>query len=71
MASKKYIELQSFTDVELTNELRETEHQYRLQKFDHAVKGLENPMDLREIRRDIARLKTEIRKRELENSLPL
>lgn len=65
MASKKYIELQAFTDVELTNELVATQQQYRLQKFDHAVKGLENPMELREIRRDIARLKTEIRKREL------
>jgi large subunit ribosomal protein L29 len=67
MASKKYLELQSFSDAELMNELKETQTQYQLQKFDHAVKGLENPVELKEIRRDVARLKTEIRKRELAN----
>jgi large subunit ribosomal protein L29 len=40
----------------------------RKRKFDHATKGLENPIFLREIRRDIARLKTEIRRRELANA---
>lgn len=34
-------------------------------KFDHAVKGLGNPMELRSLRRDVARLHTEIRSREL------
>ena len=34
-------------------------------KFDHAIKGLENPIGLLEVRRDIARLKTEIRRREV------
>ena len=34
-------------------------------KFDHAIKGLDNPMSLKEIRRDIARLKTEARRRVL------
>lgn len=67
MASKKYLELQAFSDEELVNELKETQSQHQLQKFDHAVKGLENPKELTEIRRDVARLKTEIRKRELAN----
>ncbi|MDX1667046.1 MAG: 50S ribosomal protein L29 [Saprospiraceae bacterium] len=65
MATKKFLELQEFSNEDLQSELRQTEEQYQKIKFDHAVKGLENPMALREVRRDIARLKTEIRRREL------
>jgi large subunit ribosomal protein L29 len=68
MATKKFLELQEFSDQELINELQETQAQYQKLKFDHATKGLENPIFLREIRRDIARLKTEIRRRELANA---
>ncbi len=67
MASKKFLELQEFTDTELLNELTETKTQYQKQRFDHAIKGLDNPLKLKVIRRDIARLKTEIRRRELAN----
>lgn len=65
MATKKFLELQEFSDQELLNELQETQAQYQKLKFDHATKGLENPIVLREVRRDIARLKTEVRRREL------
>ncbi len=65
MPSKKYIELQEFTEDELKNELTETMSQYKKLQFDHALRGLENPIALREVRRDIARLNTEVRNREL------
>lgn len=65
MASKKFIELQEFSDEDLSNELKETQAQYQKLKIDHAIKGLENPLTLREVRRDIARMKTEIRRREV------
>jgi len=65
MATKKYLELQEFKDADLLTELEETEKQYDKLKFDHAIQGLENPLVLREVRRDIARLKTEVRKREV------
>lgn len=65
MASKKYIELQEFSDEDLQAELNATEVQYQKLQFDHAIKGLDNPLVLREVRRDIARLKTEARRREL------
>lgn len=65
MATKKYLELQEFNDADLLTELGETEKQYNKLQFDHAIQGLENPMVLREVRRDIARLKTEIKKREI------
>ena len=65
MATNKYIELQEFSDEDLKNELTETQDQYKKLKFDHAIRGLENPLLLKEVRRDIARLQTEVRKREV------
>lgn len=65
MASKKFIELQEFSDVDLVNELNETVVQYSKLKLDHAVRGIENPLVIRDVRRDVARLKTEVRRREL------
>lgn len=65
MATKKFLELQEFTDEDLKTELQETQAQYQKLQFDHATRGLDNPILLREVRRDIARLQTEIRRREL------
>lgn len=65
MASKKYIELQDYSLPDLRNELSETRVQFQRLKFDHATKGLDNPLVLREVRRDIARLQTAIRQREM------
>ncbi len=70
MASKKFLELQDFSDTDLISELEATEAEYQKMKFDHAVKGLDNPLTLREMRRDIARLKTEARRRELAQLTP-
>lgn len=53
------------TDADLQAQLASMEHEYQQMKFDHAVKGLANPMELRELRRNIARILTEGRKREL------
>ncbi len=65
MATNKYLELQGFSDEDLASELTQTEIQYQKLNFDHAIKGLDNPLILREVRRDIARLKTEIRRRQI------
>lgn len=67
MPSKKFLELQEFSEADLKNELNETVKQYQKLKFDHAIKGLDNPLNLREVRRDIARLKSEVRRREINN----
>lgn len=66
MATKKYLELKEFSAEDLANELKETKVQYQKQKFDHALKGLDNPLLLRDIRRDIARLQSEVRRREID-----
>ena len=47
MASKKFVELQEFSDEELMNELQETSTQMSKLKFDHGLKGLDNPKVLR------------------------
>ncbi|MCB0667750.1 MAG: 50S ribosomal protein L29 [Saprospiraceae bacterium] len=65
MPSKKSLELKEFSLEDLKNELVETQTQYQKMQFDHATKGLENPLSLREVRRDIARLRTELRNREI------
>lgn len=70
MASKKFLELKEFGLEELTNELNETRKMYSKMKFDHAIKGLENPLALKEVRRDVARLNTEVRRRELTEVAP-
>ena len=46
---------------------RISEDEMRLKKltFAHAITPLENPMSIRGLRRDIARMKTELKKREL------
>ena len=68
MATKQFQKLQEFNDAELVSELEQTRAQYQKLTFDHAIKGLDNPIALRAIRRDIARLQSEIRRRELEKS---
>ncbi len=65
MASAKFLELQGFSDEDLKVELQEIKRQYQKMKIDHSIRGIENPLDLREVRRDIARLNTEVRRREI------
>lgn len=70
MATKKFLELKEFSVEELQAEIATTRAQYSKMKFDHAIKGLENPLALREVRRDIARMSTELNRRSLENINP-
>jgi len=65
MASNKFTELQGFSDDDLQKEVAKIQEQYTKMNFEHATRGLEKPLELREVRRDIARIKTEIRRREL------
>ncbi len=65
MATKKYLEVIELSDEDLKKELAEAKEDYVKLKFDHSVTGLENPLAIRSLRRDIARLNTEIRRREV------
>lgn len=52
-------------------EARIQEDKLRLKKleFAHAISPLENPVSIRHVRKDIARLRTEFRRRKLETIL--
>lgn len=64
--AKKKLNLKELTTVELLEKLKEDSSHYTKMKFNHVVTTLENPMTLRQVRRDIARMKTELKKRESE-----
>ncbi|MCZ2224036.1 MAG: 50S ribosomal protein L29 [Chitinophagales bacterium] len=68
MATKKFDFNKSIREISESDlQARITEDTLRLKKleFAHAISPLENPMTIRGLRRDIARLKTELRKRSL------
>jgi large subunit ribosomal protein L29 len=68
MATKKYDFNKGLKDTSVTDlKARIDEDQLRLKKleFAHAISPLENPMSIRGLRKDIARLKTELKKKEL------
>ena len=62
MKSKQVLEM---TDKELQNKLNELKAELFSLRFKNATNQLENPMLLVETRRDIARIKTVIRQREI------
>lgn len=60
-------EIRDMTTQEITDRIEQLqEERFRL-RFRSATQQLENPMLLRNLRRDIARLKTVLRQRELQN----
>jgi large subunit ribosomal protein L29 len=65
MATKKFIELSEMSEDDLRAELVQINTQYQKLRFDHTIKGLDNPVTLKETRRDIARIQTELRRREV------
>lgn len=65
MSNKNIEQFRAMNADELGAKLTEIKSEYRTLKFDHSVKGIENPLVLRELRRNIARIKTELRTREL------
>ena len=50
---------------ELVDRISEEGRLYKNKRFAHVVSPIENPLALREMRRNIARMKTELRKRQL------
>ena len=64
MAQEKLVLADQSID-ELLAQRSGLENEYVQLKFEHAVKGLPNPLELRTVRRNIARINTELRSREL------
>jgi large subunit ribosomal protein L29 len=57
--------LKDMSEADLKARIQEDELRLKKLEFAHAISPLENPMSIRDLRRDVARLKTELRKREL------
>ncbi|MFM9909819.1 MAG: 50S ribosomal protein L29 [Chitinophagaceae bacterium] len=53
------------TEAELKARVQEDEMRLKKLEFAHAVTPLENPMSIRDLRKDIARLKTALRSLQL------
>lgn len=58
--------ISEMSTVDLQERMEAEEKQLTKLKLNHAVSPLENPMKIREYRKMIARIKTELRRRELE-----
>ena len=61
----KTIEIRELTDDELKTKLAELKNELFNLRFRHATGQLENPVSLRNCMRDIAKVKTILREREL------
>lgn len=64
----KQADIKELSTNELKDKLEYEEKTLRSLTLQHAVSQLENPMKLRQSRRAIARLQTELRRRELQNN---
>ena len=56
--------IQSLGDQDLQARIKEDEMRLKKLEFAHALSPLENPMTIRGVRRELARLKTELKKKQ-------
>ena len=57
--------VKDMSEADLKARVQEDELRLKKLEFAHAISPLENPMSIRALRRDVARLKTELQKRQL------
>ncbi|MFC4263582.1 50S ribosomal protein L29 [Ferruginibacter yonginensis] len=57
--------LQGLSEADLKVKIKEDEMRMKKLTFAHAIAPLENPQSIRALRRDIARLKTQLRKTQI------
>ena len=56
--------VKEMNESDLKSRIEEDELRIKKLKFAHAVSPLENPMSIRGVRKDLARLKTELRSKQ-------
>jgi large subunit ribosomal protein L29 len=59
--------LKDLSETDLNSRIREDQQRLKKLEFAHAISPLESPVNIRSLRKDIARLKTEITKRKISN----
>ena len=57
--------IQALNEQDLIARIQEDELRLKKLEFAHAISPLENPMSIRSLRREISRLKTELKKKQL------
>lgn len=62
----KVNEIRNLTTEEINNKIKETKEELFNLRFQQATGNLEKPVRLRELRKQVAKMKTIIRERELE-----
>lgn len=62
---KEKLDLKGLSEQDLKEKISEEQLRLKKMTFSHAITPIENPMSIRALRRQIAQLKTELRKREL------
>jgi large subunit ribosomal protein L29 len=62
----KQSEIKELSTAELQEKLGETKKSYTDLKLAHAISPLENPIQLRNVRRSVARMATELTNREVQ-----
>ena len=62
--------LKDLSEIDITSRIREDEQRLKKLEFAHAISPLESPVNIRMLRKDIARLKTELTKRKIEKPEP-
>ena len=63
----KISKIKEMSSEELEKEADELKSELFKLRFSLATNGLENPMKIKEVKRDIARIKTVLKQREIEN----
>lgn len=57
--------MRDMTDAELNNEVKKLKNELFNLRFQHVTGQLENPIKMRDVKKEIARVKTIIREKEL------
>jgi len=57
--------IHGMNDNDLKARIQEDELRLKKLSFAHAISPLENPMTIRNLRKDVARLKTELKKKQM------
>ena len=65
----KINKIKEMSSPELEKELNELKNELFKLRFSLATNGLDNPMKIKEVKKDIARIKTVLRERELKSDV--
>ena len=58
--------IHGMNEMDLKARIQEDELRLKKLSFAHAISPLENPMTIRNLRKDVARLKTELKQKQME-----